>query len=124
MPKSSHQHGEHDKRPTNSVRIMPSLSFSLMPHHVEAIRDAAIREQVSQSQIVRDALDHYFPTYVPISEEEPPPAPRAPVATVGLAQLIRELAVLRRELADMRQIVAGREHERDEPSDLSSTPRS
>jgi hypothetical protein len=86
---------------------MPSLSFSLMPHHVDAIRDAAIKQQVSQSQVVREALDRYFPEYLPAApEEEDVVVHRPPGSTVGLAQLIREIAGLRRELTDLRQTIA------------------
>ena len=100
------------KRPTNDSRSMPSLSFSLASYHIDAIREAAIRQQVSQSQIVREALDSYFPHCgAQPSTDDDGPGPRASGTSPALARLIRELATLRRELVELRQIMANRDYE-------------
>lgn len=106
--------GDRDKRPANAARIMPSLSFSLMPHHVEAIRDAAIHQQVSQSQVVRAALDRFFPEYLPdVVDEDGLSVQHGHGAAVGMAQLVRQLAGLRRELSELRQFLSLAEDARE-----------
>ena len=100
------------KRPTNDARSMPSLSFSLASHHIDAIRDAAIRQQVSQSQVVREALDSYFPQCVSTqTTDDDVPVPRASGTSPAMARLVRELATLRRELVELRQIMANMDYE-------------
>jgi hypothetical protein len=116
---------ERTARPSNLVRLMPTLSFSLMPHQIEAIRDAAIRLQVSQSHVVRAALDQFFPGYSSQStDEDEPPVQRNRVASPGIAQLVRELAGLRRELTELRQHLAHVDSNpgQTRPADLSSDP--
>ena len=127
-PQKSRLAGDGQKRPSNVVRLMPTLSFSLMPHQVEAIRDAAMRQQVSQSQVVRAALDQFFPgNPANSSGEDHPRLPRPQNSAPGTAQLVRELAGLRRELTELRQLLAQPESEsgsrtptefpRDRPND-------
>jgi hypothetical protein len=86
---------------------MPSLSFSLLPCHIEAIREASMRLQVSQSQVVRDALDHFFPECSSDGHAvDEAGTHRNHGSSPAMARLVRELAGLRRELGDLRQMVA------------------
>jgi hypothetical protein len=111
------------KRPTNDSRSMPSLSFSLASHHIDAIRDAAIRQQVSQSQVVREALDNYFPQCgEQPSTDDDVPIPRASGTSPALARLVRELATLRRELVELRQIMTNIDYNRRKESDGVAMP--
>lgn len=106
-PRKSRHAGDRTRRPSNVVRLMPTLSFSLMPHQIEAIRDAAMRQQVSQSQVVRTALDQFFPeTFEDASGEDAREQGRAQNAAPSAARLVRELAGLRRELNVLRQLLA------------------
>ena len=98
------------KRPSNDSRSMPSLSFSLQPCQIDAIREASIRLQVSQSQVVRDALDHYFPGCAPDAHgDEAAATQRSHGPSTALARIVRELAGVHRELTELRQMLANRE---------------
>jgi hypothetical protein len=97
------------KRPSNDARSMPSLSFSLQPCQIDAIREASIRLQVSQSQIVRDALNRYFPRCGTDAMGDEAAAPRSHSPSTGLARIVRELAGVHRELAELKQLLANRE---------------
>lgn len=48
------------KRATNRKRPKPTACFALLPEQVEQLRDIAEERQVSQSMLVREALDQYF----------------------------------------------------------------
>lgn len=48
------------KRATNRKRPKPTACFALLPEQVEQLRDIAEDRQVSQSMLVREALDQYF----------------------------------------------------------------
>jgi hypothetical protein len=98
------------KRPTNDARSMPSLSFSLHPCQIDAIREASIRMQVSQSQVVREALDHFFPGCGSDAlGDEAASTPRSHGPSTALTRIVRELAGVHRELAELRQMLANRE---------------
>lgn len=48
------------KRAQNRKRPKPTACFALLPEQVEQLRDLAEERQVSQSMLVREALDQYF----------------------------------------------------------------
>lgn len=85
---------------------MPSLTFSLLPEHADLIRAASLREQVSQSRVVRRALDLYFPECGCEPEREDGHAGTSRIGAIpAMSRLIRELASLRRDVAEMRSTV-------------------
>lgn len=75
------------KRATNRKRPKPTACFALLPEQVEQLRDIAQERQVSQSMLVREALDQYFRRIITEvadtrqrSQADPPrPAAQAPV---------------------------------------------
>lgn len=86
---------------------MPSVSFSLFPHHIDAIRELAIRLQVSQSQVVRDALDQFFPECgADATDDLEASVQRSHGSSPAMAGLVRVLAGVHRELVELRQMVA------------------
>ena len=95
--------------PKNHDRGMPSATFSLRPHHIDAIREAAINMQLSQSEIVRKALDLALQEY---ALQTPAPNGAAPKqrdrlqGSTALVPLTKELAAIRRELNDLKHVVA------------------
>lgn len=52
--------GAAKKRAPNRKRPKPTACFALLPEQVEQLRDLAEERQVSQSMLVREALDQYF----------------------------------------------------------------
>lgn len=44
----------------NETRRLPTASFALRPTQIEQIRKIAAERRVSQSTVVRDAVDRYF----------------------------------------------------------------
>jgi hypothetical protein len=88
------------KRP---ARGMATANFSLLPRHIEAIREAAQREGVSQSEIVRRAVE------LALNASSPRPgAPNGPPGRRGqtvLAPVVKELATIRRELGLLRDAI-------------------
>lgn len=100
--------GKDEPRPGNAERIMPSATFSLRRHHIEAIREVA-RRRVSQSEVVRQILDLAYPQGVssPVGgEAELAVCKPDPYVSPAMAPVIKELAATRRELASLRVLVA------------------
>jgi len=91
----------------SDAHVMQTLSFSLAPAHVGLLRAAAARSGVSQSRIVRDALDHYFPERVSADGSGDAVVSKLPQGTSvpALTGLVRELAAFRREIAGIRNTV-------------------
>lgn len=52
--------GAPAKRATNRKRPKPTACFALLPEQVEQLRQIAEERGVSQSLLVREALDRYF----------------------------------------------------------------
>jgi hypothetical protein len=105
-----HTEGHTQSRPKNRDRSMPSATFSLRPHHLDAIREAACHRQTSHSEVVRQALDVALKGQ-PMSPSEPGVANlqdqvQKP-AHVGLPMppLAKELAAIRRELMELRHAI-------------------
>ncbi|MGI8642702.1 MAG: CopG family transcriptional regulator [Thermomicrobiales bacterium] len=77
--------GPAKKRASNRKRPKPTACFALLPEQVEQLRDLAEGRQVSQSMLVREALDQYFRQIIQEAVEQhsqteaPRPAGQAPV---------------------------------------------
>jgi hypothetical protein len=102
---------------------MSTSSFSLLPRQIEAIRASAQREGVSQSEIVRRAID------LALIEASPPPG--SPTGPPGpgrrghtvLAPIVKELATIRRELGMLRETLARLDVNATGPPDWQPGPR-
>ena len=105
-----HTEGHTQSRPKNRDRGMPSATFSLRPHQLDAIREAACHRQTSHSEVVRQALDLALKGQ-PMSPSESngaklPDQVQKP-AHVGspMPPWTKELAAIRRELMDLRHAI-------------------
>jgi hypothetical protein len=77
-------------KPSNEQRRLPSASFALRSDQLAELRAAARRRQVSQSQIVREALDLVFAHEpVPLDLEKAAPPPRPESNRVRLPRALR-----------------------------------
>ena len=83
------------KRAENRKRPKPTACFALLPEQVERLRQMAEERQVSQSMLVRDALDHYFRQIIQevveqrSQAEAPPAAENPPIDMAGRFRVVK-----------------------------------